>query len=185
MKLFKSIVYLLLVLVSSILPIFSFDDYSLISNTTSHLGAQGSPYAWVMNITFMILGISALIVLFRSNIKYHVVFGFLFGVSLILTGIFRHANLVDPLQTVIWKDQMHSLFATTTGVSFVFLSFGQAMMTHGKQRVLGITMALLASLISLFMMMYPSIMGILQRIMFLSSFYWLFFIMVPNPDKAL
>jgi hypothetical membrane protein len=44
-----------------ILPFFSVDEYSILKNTTSHLGAQGAPYAWVMNVVFTLLGTAAIV----------------------------------------------------------------------------------------------------------------------------
>jgi hypothetical protein len=38
--------YGLFLLVSTSMPFFSFEGYSILRNTTSHLGAQGSPHAW-------------------------------------------------------------------------------------------------------------------------------------------
>jgi hypothetical protein len=47
-EIISSIVYMLLVL-SFGLPFISFEGYSILSNTTSHLAALESPYAWVIN----------------------------------------------------------------------------------------------------------------------------------------
>ncbi len=149
----------------------------MIIHTTSHLGAQGSPYAWIMNVTFILLGLSAISCIMKTKTMYHFIFGFVFAASLMMAGIFQHASFVDGYSSVVWKDQLHSIFATLTGTSFVFLSFGHGMMSNNKQRYLAIGIAGLSTFLSLFMMLYPSIMGILQRIMFITSFYWLFFVM--------
>ena len=47
---------IMLILVMFILPFFSFPGYSIIKNTTSHLGAQGAQHAWIMNTVFIFLG---------------------------------------------------------------------------------------------------------------------------------
>ena len=177
------LVFIVFILVSSILPIYSFPGYSIIANTTSHLGAQGSPNAWIMNLTFILLGITSLWIAIQSKIRLYQVVGSMFGLSLLLTGVFKHGALIDGYTTVLLEDQMHSVFATTTGISFVILAFSHGFMSKGKQRWIGIILAIAASLISLGMAMMPPYMGILQRLMFILSFSWLFFYMKPPKDK--
>ncbi|OPL10084.1 MAG: hypothetical protein AVO34_12265 [Firmicutes bacterium ML8_F2] len=89
--------YTFFLLVSTGLAFFSFEGYSLPSNTTSHLGAQGFPHAWLMNLVFVCLGLMAFLVTFATRIRFHQVLGALFGLSLILTAFFPHAPLVSGL----------------------------------------------------------------------------------------
>lgn len=51
--------FLLLLTIMFALPFYSVDTYSIIKNTTSHLGAQSSPNAWIMNISFILVGLHA------------------------------------------------------------------------------------------------------------------------------
>ena len=53
--------YALLLLVMFILPWYSTPEYSIMNNTLSQLGAQNTPNAWIMNLTFVSLGISSVI----------------------------------------------------------------------------------------------------------------------------
>jgi hypothetical membrane protein len=75
--------YILMLLVMFILPFFSVDEYSMVKNTTSHLGAQGAPYAWVMNVAFALLGIATIIDGWVRLSKYwlHKVVLTVFGIS--------------------------------------------------------------------------------------------------------
>jgi len=180
LKIVKISIYLMFIMVSFLLSLFSFDNYSIFSNTTSHLGAQGSPYAWVMNFTFISLGLVSFVMMISSRIIYHKVVGSVFAISLVFTGIFQHESLLANFQSIIWLDQLHSVFATTTGISFVLLSAGHGFMSKGKQRMYGFALALIATLLSLFMTLIPSYMGLFQRVMFMVSFGWLFFYM-NNP----
>lgn len=50
---------LALVAIMFLLPLWSFRGYSIAENTTSHLGAQGSPHAWVMNLVFIAIGLAS------------------------------------------------------------------------------------------------------------------------------
>lgn len=176
------LVYIFFILVTTGLPFYSFEGYSILSNTTSHLGAQGSPHAWLMNLVFWCLGVMAILITYVSRIRFHQIVGALFGISLILTGVFPHAPLVDSVLADQLQDQLHSIFASTTGFSFTFLAIGHGFMSKGRQRSGGITMAFIATLISLGMMMFPPLMGLLQRVMFVCTFGWLFFYMKPPQD---
>ncbi|TCI53145.1 DUF998 domain-containing protein [Exiguobacterium sp. SH5S13] len=174
------LVFLAFLVVSTVLPLFSFDGYSLVSNTTSHLGAQASPHAWVMNVTFIALGVMTVLVTLTTRVRYHQVFGALFGTSLLLTGIFHHAPLMDGVPVDLFHDQMHSVFANATGFTFTLLAAGHGFMSHGRQRVAGFLLAAIAVIIPLCMWLAPDYMGLLQRTMFISAFWWLFFYMKPD-----
>ena len=177
------VTYAVLIVVSLSLPFISFDGYSILSNTTSHLGAQGSPNAWVVNLTFILLGLNTLRVMIHTQIKYHQFFGSIFGISLILTGIFQHASFVTNYETILWKDQLHSVFATSTGIAFIWIAFGQGFMSEGKQRYAGIFFGVFATLLSILMGWVPNYMGLFQRIMFYGAFYYMFFYLKPNNQK--
>jgi len=171
--------YTFFLLVSTGLAFFSFDGYSLLSNTTSHLGAQGSPHAWLMNLVFVCLGLMAFLVTFATHIRFHQVLGAFFGLSLILTAYFPHAPLVSGLPANLLHDHWHSVFASTTGFSFTILAAGHAFLSRGRQRVIAILLVVIATLIPLGMIVMQAYIGLFQRLMFVSAFGWLFFFMKP------
>lgn len=173
------IVYMLFLAVSFGLPFMSFEGYSMLSNTTSHLAAQGSPYAWVMNAVFVCLGVMAILISCRTQVSYHQVMGSIFGVCLMMTALFPHAPLVETVSPNVRSDEIHSLFASLTGFSFTLLAAGHGAVSRGKQRYGGFVMAVLAMVIPAGMMIFPPFMGILQRMMFMSAFGWLFFFIKP------
>lgn len=81
------VAYILMLLIMFILPFYSVDEYSILKNTTSHLGAQGAPYAWLMNVAFALFGIAAIVDGWMRLSKYwlHKVVLTIFGISLVLT----------------------------------------------------------------------------------------------------
>lgn len=174
-KLISLFIFGLFLLVSNILPFFSFDGYSIVSNTTSHLGAQGSPYAWMMNITFMLLGARSLQLTSYHNSVAIRLFGLMFGTSLILTGVFRHAPLIEGIPVNVMFDTFHSVFATSTGLSFALVAFSSFVYNKSKQRYISLLLLVIATIVPLTMMIFPSMMGITQRFMFISAFMWIFF----------
>ncbi len=178
-------IFVLFLVVSIGLPFFSFEGYSILSNTTSHLGAQSSPYSWVMNMVFVCLGVMAVWITYQSRIRYHQIVGLIFGLSLALTGFFQHAPLIDSVSVNQQHDLIHSIFASITGFSFTLLAAGHGFISQGSQRTAGIIMAFVATSISIGMMLFPSIMGLLQRVMFVSAFGWLFFYMEAPKNKQI
>lgn len=173
------IVYIVFLVVIFLLPFFSFKGYSIISNTTSHLAAQSSPFAWIMDIVFISLGLISIIINYQTRIVYYQVVGGVFGFSLIMTAFFPHAPLISNVSINFFFDQIHSIFANLTGFSFTMLAVGHAIMSEKNQRICGVIIAIIAMLFSIGMMILPSLMGILQRILFISTFGWLFFYMKP------
>ncbi len=118
-------VYFIMILVIFILLYFSVAGYLIIKNTTSQLGAQNTPNAWVMNAVFMLLGIACVIEGW-TNLKgywFPKIILTIFGVSLLSTGIFRHAPINENIAFNMQEDQLHSLFASITGFSFTMLAF--------------------------------------------------------------
>jgi len=178
-KIFAAAAYVLFLIVSFLLPFYSFEGYSILNNTTSHLGAQGSPNAWLMNVVFFILGLVAIMKTSSTGMPFTRVSGLFFGLSLILTGIFRHAPLTDVFQVNYLHDTLHSFFATTTGFSFAALAAGQAILNKSNQKYAALLMAVLAIAIPLAMFNFPLLMGIFQRVMFITAFGWLYFYFKP------
>ena len=175
-------IFSLFLLVSFILPLYSFEGYQIIKHTTSHLGAQGSPHAWMMNLVFIGLGLLSFYKVSQTKFIYIQLFGSVFSISLMLTGIFRHAPLTDISHMNQLHDTLHSVFATSTGFSFVILLFGYGFMSQHKIRYLSWGLAMISTLLSYAMFQFPEVMGLLQRIMFIFAFLYLFFIMNPTRD---
>ncbi|MFD1031379.1 DUF998 domain-containing protein [Metaplanococcus flavidus] len=185
LKYVSLLIFFLFLVVSNGMALFSFSGYSLLSNTTSHLGAKGSPNSWVMNSVFVALGTMAILVTFHTGVRYHQIVGAIFGLSLVMTGFFQHAPLIQSMSVNQLEDQIHSIFAGITGFSFTILAVDHTFISSGSQRTAGIIMAIVAIVISLAMMNFPAIMGLLQRVMFVSAFGWLFFFLkTPNGTQV-
>lgn len=185
LKIISVCCFALFIVVAFGLPFFSFEGYSILRNTTSHLAAQGSPFGWLMNIVFFCLGVTAIITAYATKVRYHQVIGGIFGLSLALTSFFPHAPLVKGVPLNLFQDQAHSILASITGFSFTLLAAGHGFMSRGRQRVWGFILAAIAVLVSLGMVTFPAFMGLLQRFMFVSAFAWMFFYMAPPPQNQI
>jgi hypothetical membrane protein len=178
--------YILMLLVIFILPFFSVDQYSILKNTTSHLGAQGAPNAWMMNVVFAVLGVASIVDGWTrlSNFWLHKAVLIIFGTSLFLTAIFQHAPIVPGVAFNVLEDDLHSKFATVTGFSFTFFAVAAAFIeTTRLRKVVALGVGILATLLSLLIFNIPGLAGIWQRMIFISSFAWLMYFLYPRPRK--
>lgn len=175
------ITYGLLIAVVFILPFFSSDNYSILRNTTSHLGGQNMPNAWVMNLTFVLLGITVVWAgwKFLGNFWLHKILLLGFGLSLILVAVYSHAPIDPRLSSNEYEDFLHSVFAKTTGWTFTILAGAMIFIVKSKfHKILAGAIAIFVTLLSLMMFWEPTthLMGIWQRMIFLSSFAWLIYV---------
>lgn len=168
-----------LVLVMLLLPLWSFEGYSVVEHTTSHLGAQGSPNAWVMNATFLVVGVAGQFAGWRKLGSHPLALLLLslFAISLVLTGLYRHAPVIEGVEANDFEDRRHSLFATTTGIGFVAFAVSMAFISRvSRDRAIAAVVAGAATLLSLAMAVWPDLAGLLQRAMFLMAFVWLIYV---------
>lgn len=170
------IAFIVLLIVMFVLPYFSLPGYSIISHTTSHLGAQSTPNAWVMNITFILLGTSSIIAGWKPLHSYFLVKVFLiaFGMSLVGSAVFHHTPIDENLPADLFHDKIHSVFATITGIAFTLLAVGGSFIVDAKlERYISLFMGIGATLLSFAMFQYPDYAGVLQRFMLTLSFVWM------------
>jgi hypothetical protein len=168
--------YLTMVVVMFVLPFFSVESYSIVSNTTSHLGAQHAPYAWIMNGVFIMLGVATILLSFvfkdKQPISQYLLV--LFGAALIMTAVFRHRPILSDVEFNVMHDQLHSLSASIVGFSFVLFSFSFLISRAKKSiKIIAVLLGTAATLLSLMMLFFPEYMGVFQRIMFIGSFFWI------------
>ncbi|MBE0685244.1 MAG: DUF998 domain-containing protein [Anaerolineaceae bacterium] len=171
-------VYIILLLVMFILPYFSAEGYSILSNTTSQLGAQNTPNTWIMNITFGLLGLVCIWEALRylENYWFQKILLIFFGVGLIFTAIFQHAPITEGVPYNLLEDQIHSVSASMVGFSFTLFSFSIAFIEKtNKRRIVALFMGFLATGFSLLMFSITDLTGVWQRLMFTASFAWIIF----------
>ena len=168
--------YVLMLLVITMLPAFSAEGYSLLRHTTSQLGAQNTPNAWVMNVVFVALGVAVVLESWwgLGGYRFQQIVLIIFGLSLILTAVFRHAPITEGVAFSASADNWHSVFATLVGFSFTLFAVSAAFIPAAmKRRLLALFMAAVATLLSLLIFQVPQLAGIWQRTMFVVSFAWL------------
>lgn len=171
---------LLLLIVMFILPFHSAESYSIVRNTTSHLGAQNTPNAWVMNSIFALAGASCVVEawLHLGKFWFHKLLLSIFGLSLLLTGNFQHAPIAAGVPFDGVEDQLHSIFATAVGFSFTVLAISTAFIEKTKrQRITDLSVGIAATMLSALMSYLPEYSGVWQRAIFVMAFTWLVFVL--------
>ena len=105
-----------------------------VKHTTSQLGAQHTPNAWIMNLTFILMGFSSILAGwdYFQGYWFHRICLLVFGISLILVAYFHHAPIDALTPFNKHQDDLHSLFATTTGISFILLAICTAFSSDRK-----------------------------------------------------
>lgn len=170
--------YVVMLIVMFLLPSFSVEGYSVLKNTTSHLGAQNAPYAWVMNVVFFMLGAVCILEgwLHLNRFWFQKLILTVFGLGLILTGIFQHAPINPGIPFNALEDSLHSVMATVVGFSFTILAFSAIFIAKSHiSRFLALFSGCMAVIFSVLMFSLTDFTGILQRLMFIFSFAWLIF----------
>jgi len=178
--------FLFFLLVIFILPFFSAGGYSIIKNTTSQLGAQHTPNAWIMNVLFVLLGLSAIADGWRflGNFWFHKIVITVFGGALIMAAFFRHAPITVNTPYDVSEDKLHSVFATITGASFTLFAISASFIEKTLQRkILAFSAGVIATALSIMMFTLTDYTGIWQRLLLIISFAWLIFLFHGKRSK--
>ena len=170
--------YILILLLMFILPLFSVPDYSIIRNTIGELGAQSSPYAWVVNFTFVFLAIGSVIAGWAGfeGFTLHRIILVLFGISLTLSAFFNHAPINPDMRYNITEAGLNSYFACTAVFSFIILSIATSfIMERQHERLLALAAGSSAIVLSILASESEQMAGIWHRLLLIVSFGWMIY----------
>ena len=170
--------YILLVPVMFILPVYSTPEYSIISNTLSQLGAQNTPNAWIMNFTFVSLGISSIIAGWRyyEGFAFQRLFLILFGISLTLAAFLNHAPVNTLAQYNISEDGWHSYFIFNAVLTFVILTVSSTFILEKQtDRLMTTAAGVSVIFLSILTSEVAHAAGVWQRLFFIISFGWMIY----------
>ncbi|WP_432410053.1 DUF998 domain-containing protein [Rasiella sp. SM2506] len=179
--------YVLLVVTMFVLPLFSFNGYSLTQNTISELGAQKVPGNWLANTTIIVLSLAIVVLATKQIVTYwkQLTALYFFCTTLLFTGVYQLAGL-DAHQHIFnyTSDALHSLFSMLTGFAFgLFCILLIFILKKRKHQWQTFGVFCLAFIVPLLMWQYPEYRGIYERILFLVSFGWLFYALTTYQFK--
>jgi hypothetical protein len=154
-------------------PWYTVEGYSSISNVISQLGAQSTQNNFVMVAGFLALGISMVADGIRRFSKPVLPF-IAFGLSMALAGLLAHKPLSPAVAFSEAANRSHSALATLAGISITAGLLWQAVLASTfRSRAIAIILAALCLALPLCMLFFQGIQGLIQRLMYLLIFAWL------------
>jgi hypothetical protein len=159
-------------------PLLMPEGYSWLTHTTSESAAQGLEGAWLARLGFLLFGFAVVWLagaVSRTWARAATWMHLAFGVLLISTAAFSHRPFLPGVHFDPVEDWLHSLTATLMGFAFSFgVLFGFFQRDSGISigRFLDLVALVAAIGIPLLMMNFPSIGGLMQRLMFLVAYLW-------------
>ena len=163
------IVFILAVLLG---PLYTVNGYSIVTNLVSELGAQHTPNNFIMICAFITLGMGIVIDgvrMFQTPLLPFI----LFGVAMVIVGIFPHKPLDASQSFNIMYHNLHGIVASIAGTAITVGFIWQGFRTRGGQRVICFYMALIATILPILMLSISGYKGIIQRVMYLHILGWL------------
>jgi len=167
---------LAILLAMLVAPFFSHPEYSALAHTTSQLGGQNMPGAWIMNGGFVLFGSATALAALASWRKdgWRNFLVLLFGLAMVATGLWSTgtAEFGNPVNAR--EDWWHSFFATALGFAFAGACAAALFGPRGRLDDPISWVGLAASaLLPLAMQALGHYAGALQRAMFAISFVWI------------
>lgn len=157
--------------------------YDWTQNTISDLASQGHAYKWIMQagfIGFGLLLVWGVLSHFSQNRRaYFLLFVAVYGLSILMSGIFCAAPIDPSFPNSLRESQLHSMFATIAGVSMSLGIFWQFVVSsnHRERWTRFAFFLLVIGISGLFGFAENHILvldkGIIQRILYLTGLAWL------------
>lgn len=164
---------------------FTPPEYHWTQNTISDLAAQGLKNQWIMQAGFIGFGLLLnlgfiLKFIAAQKITYPDLLIMFYGLAIVVTGFFSTEPFLQGARFSAQESSIHSIFATAAGVS-LSLGIGYRLLTAagaGERWQHGVFLALVMGISLLFGLsengMLPAAKGIVQRMLYLVSFIWMF-----------
>jgi hypothetical protein len=159
-------------------PVTGNRDYTIIQTTIFELGAQSSPWAFLINTGLTILGCGTV----WSGWRFYEGFTFarillvIFGSSVVLTGICNQAPVLTQEIIVSGENGWHTYFRSTAALSFVLLTMLTAYILDREfQRRLALITGVSFIILTLISSKTSHWEGLAQRVVFIIAFGWLIY----------
>jgi hypothetical protein len=163
---------LLLALAPLVLP----PSYSWVELGTSEAAAQGVDGAWVARAGFVLFGLAVLGVCVLRQRSWRWLATALhgcFGVGMVLVAVYSHAPWEAGVPYVELEDQLHSVFSSVVGFSFI--AGVAATLAFSRPRTRASALGAVAALMvtgAVPLLMASPVWGVLQRLMFFTAAAW-------------
>jgi hypothetical membrane protein len=178
-----SVLYFVAVIV--IAHFFAPPGYNWTQNTISEFASQGHANKWIMQLGFIGFGLFLTAGLVWKSyrfgkINYPDLLIALYGLSILVTGIFCAAPYDDAISFSIKEAQIHSMFATVAGFALVAGILWNLVVSPEKRTFHFVFIILITGLSLLFGLAESGTIhvgkGIIQRVLYLVTFIWLVYL---------
>lgn len=183
--LLPAVVFFVVVIIAA--HFFAPPGYQISQNTISDLGSQGHVKKWIMQTGFIGFGLLVLAGIVWKSIDQGSISGpdlaiLVYGLSILVTGFFCAAPILEGIQNNIPESRIHSLFATTAGVALIG-AITWILFRSGKDWSVHFFFLISITAISIAFGLaendlIPIGKGLVQRFLYLVSFIWLVFYLV-------
>jgi len=166
-----TILFALLIVVAHV---FSTDNYDWTKNTISDLGSQGYQGRLIMQIGFLVFGLVLSTGILMNGVSLRSTPILLYGLCVALTGIFCTKPFLDINIYSATQSTLHSFFAQIAGVAFCIGIITQLFYTTVTIfKYIHFTFFILVISLSALFGLFKNYQGITQRILYLTSLFWL------------
>lgn len=171
---YNIIATILFVIVIVIAHIFSTNSYEWTKNTISDLGAQGYNRKLIMQVGFLAFGLTLALGIIISGLTWRTVLIFIYGLSVGLTGVFCTKPFFNFTNYSELQSSIHSILAQIAGITFtlgilVHLFYS----TEKSEKWIHFVFFMLVIGLSASFGLIKNYQGIAQRLLYLTSFFWL------------
>jgi hypothetical membrane protein len=165
---------LLFIAIIIVAHIVSTKNYDWTKNTISDLGSQGYERKLIMQIGFLVFGIIMIIGILLNGLTWRTTPIFIYGLCIAMTGIFCTKPFVDNGTYSKIQSTLHSAFAQIAGISFSIGILTQIFFASDKNSTnIHVLFFIMVIGLSATFGLIKNYQGIMQRLLYLTSFIWL------------
>jgi hypothetical protein len=152
---------------------YTVDGYGVVKHVISQLGAQNTPNNFIMIAGFIALGAGLITDGLRRFSMPLIPFIF-FGFFMALAGLLAHKPLAPAVPFNNMAHQAHGILASLAGISITVGLLWQAVRAARLcSRAVAVALAVLCLVLPLCMLFFQEFQGLIQRLMYLMIFTWL------------
>ncbi len=153
--------------------VFATNNFDFSKNTISDLGAQAYDRKWIMQIGFLLFGITVVVGIFLNGFSVRTLPILIYALCVALTGIFCTKPFFQVNTFSQTQSSLHSLFAQIAGISFSIGILMQLFYEMEKpMKTAHFIFFLLVIGFSASFGVLKNYQGIAQRLLYLVSFIW-------------
>ncbi len=154
--------------------IFSVNPYDWTRNTISDLGAQAYDKKLIMQLGFLAFGLILVLGILLQGLSWRTLPILIYGLCIALTGVFCTKPFFPTEHYSELESRIHSTLAQLAGVVFTLGILIHIFYASNKtEKWLHVLFFTLVISLSAFFGLFKTYQGILQRLLYLTSFFWL------------